>query len=171
MSGLKKKEKRSRDPSHICHIPRAWWPNTCSARLGFRRMDYSAGLVFGQVGSLVQIRLSLHVSTSHSVREDNTALISPVHYKSLYHANYVQPREYDPRLTAESSHCFGLLPKLRQFIKKTAIKNTHRCPQDFNSRLRAQGTAALRHPGQCTMDVQCDMRSFPDTLIHQSSLD
>lgn len=53
---------------------------------GFRRMDHSAGLTFSQVGGLVQITLSLHVPISASVREDNnTALISPNNWKSLYH--------------------------------------------------------------------------------------
>lgn len=71
----------------------------------------------------------------------------------------------------ERGHRFGLLPKLRQFIKNTAIKKiTHKCSQDFNSRLRAQGTAALRRPGQCTRDAQCHMKFFPDALVISQTL-
>lgn len=86
LDGRRQRREAGRDPSLICHIPGASWPNTQSTRLGFTGMDYPAGLTFSQVGSPVQIILPLHVSISPRVREDNnTALISPVNWKSLCH--------------------------------------------------------------------------------------
>lgn len=67
---------------------------TESTRLGFTGMDYPAGLTFSQVGSPVQITLPLSSCLiSPGVREDNnTALISPISWKSLCHC-YLQLRD------------------------------------------------------------------------------
>lgn len=112
-------EKGGRDPSLICHIPGASWPNTQSTRLGFTGMDYPAGLTFSQLGNPAQITLPLHVSVSPSVREVITLPSFPqLTGNPSVTANYLQLRDQNPWLTAERGHCAGLLPKLRQFIRK-----------------------------------------------------
>lgn len=119
LDGRGKRREGGRDPSLICHIPGASWPNTQSTRLGFTGMDYPAGLTFSQLGNPAQITLPLHVSVSPSVREVITLPSFPqLTGNPSVTANYLQLRDQNPWLTAERGHCAGLLPKLRQFIRK-----------------------------------------------------